>query len=91
MAASVGYVRAASNNAKGHCVGVARLIVGAGRGQVVKYEDGDTTNLRRENLWVGRGAAKRCDAKVIVAREGPASSFPTPFSPTRAEEHRLLG
>src|SRR5690606_24610858 len=54
------YVRAAVN-ARGNGVGVARLIMRAGPGQIVKYRDGNVTNLCRENLWVTKGASKRCD------------------------------
>lgn len=37
---------------------LARILVGAGRGQRVRYYDGDRTNLRLSNLRVERGAAK---------------------------------
>lgn len=36
---------------------IARLIAGAGKGQVVTYADGDRLNLRRDNLLVRSGAA----------------------------------
>jgi len=36
---------------------VARLVAEAGKRQVVRYVDGDTLNLRRENLLVQKGIA----------------------------------
>ncbi len=48
-------------------VGIARIIVNAGPGQQVKYRDGDTTNLRRENLLVKSfGKSKRRDSLLVV-------------------------
>ena len=44
--------------AAGEMATLARLLVGAGRGQRVRYRDGDRTNLRLSNLHVERGAAK---------------------------------
>lgn len=45
------YVRAPCAKT-GNIVTVARLIIGAGRGQAVKYRDGDRMNLRRANLYL---------------------------------------
>lgn len=42
----------------GEMATLARLFVGAGRGQRVRYLDGDRTNLRLSNLRIERGAAK---------------------------------
>ena len=42
----------------GEMATLARLLVGAGRGQRVRYRDGDRTNLRLSNLRIERGAAK---------------------------------
>jgi hypothetical protein len=52
------YVRLSSRKWLGNNETVARLIVGAGKGQVVKYRDGDPLNLRRRNLVLKRGRAK---------------------------------
>ncbi|NII11548.1 hypothetical protein [Oleiagrimonas sp. C23AA] len=37
---------------------VARLVVGAEKGQRVRYRDGNRLNLRRENLYVEKGPAR---------------------------------
>lgn len=36
---------------------IARRLLGAGRYEAVSYRDGDRTNLRRENLYLGRSPA----------------------------------
>lgn len=51
-----GYVRA--QQLGGNTVTVARFIARAGRGQVVRYVDGNRLNLRRENLMLDQGRAK---------------------------------
>jgi hypothetical protein len=68
------YVRAAINDGRGNNVAVARIIVDAGPGQIVRYRDGDTTNLRRDNLLVRRGQSKRTDARLVAAAvAGPSA------------------
>lgn len=75
-----GYVRAGLNT-RGKGVGVARVILGVGSGRIVKYRDGDPTNLIRSNLVVAKGAAKRTDVMLLrppvehhlPAREAPKS------------------
>lgn len=52
------YVRVAIRT-KGRLVSVARLIVGAPAGRVVKYYDGNRTNLRRRNLTMKEGYARK--------------------------------
>lgn len=59
------YVRVGLDT-RGNSVGVARLIVGLGSGRIVRYRDGDPTNLRQANLVIAKGAAKRCDADVAA-------------------------
>jgi len=59
-------------------VQVARLIVGAGPGTVVRYLNGNPLDLRRENLTWQRGQSKRDDA--LIAQRG------TEFRVARAAE-----
>jgi hypothetical protein len=56
-----GYVTAACSNSSNGYVLVARILMNAGRGQQVKYKDGDALNLRTENLYVtqSKGALRR--------------------------------
>jgi hypothetical protein len=58
------YVRCPHPTASGSLVTVARVLMGARRGQNVKYRDGDRTNLRRDNLYLVGGPAKRHDAAI---------------------------
>lgn len=61
------YVRAAeAGRASGGLVGVARLILNAGRGAIVRYRDGNRLNLRRENLYVASGKAARRDRDYLA-------------------------
>lgn len=59
------YVRCHQVNASGGLVGVARVLLGARAGQVVSYHDGNTTNLRRSNLYFDVGRAKRHDSLIV--------------------------
>lgn len=43
----------------GGCITVARVLLGAGRGQSVSYKDGDQANLRRDNIFTDLGYARR--------------------------------
>lgn len=43
---------------KQRTITIARLIAGAGKGQVVEYIDGDRANLRRDNLRIVRGSGR---------------------------------
>lgn len=52
------YVRASVPGVSGSLSTVARLIVGAGRGQCVQYLDGNRLNLRSDNLFISDGYAK---------------------------------
>ena len=52
------YVRAADANAKGGLVLIARLVLAAGRGQVVHYASLDRLDLRRKSISLKGGAAK---------------------------------
>ncbi|WP_321335008.1 hypothetical protein [Breoghania sp.] len=49
-------------------VQVARVITGAGRGEVIGYANGDRLDLRPENLERRRGRAKRRDIDLVRAR-----------------------
>ena len=66
--------------ATGHLFTPARVLLEAGPGQIVKYRDGDRTNLRRDNLYLASGPAKRCDAMIPPTPRRP---------PSKAEEARL--
>jgi len=54
------YVLASARTPAGEqrSITIARLIAGAGKGQVVKYIDGDRANLRRDNLRIARGTGR---------------------------------
>lgn len=56
------YIRAAGLD---NLIMVARVIAGAAKGVVVRYRDRDPRNLRRKNLVMGSGRAKRCDADLM--------------------------
>ena len=53
-----GYVRCKNGRIKGGLSTVARLVLGAGKNQVVHYRDGDRRNLCRSNLFITRGNAR---------------------------------
>lgn len=59
------YVRCARNGATGRLVTVPRLIMAPPRGYVVRYLDGDRTNLRRDNLCLEKGWAKDREACIM--------------------------
>jgi hypothetical protein len=47
-------------------IGVARLLLDAGNGQIVKYKDGNPLNLKRENLeLVANGRGKTRDRDLL--------------------------
>lgn len=52
------YVRCYQPDVAGKLGLVARHVLQAGQGQVVKYRDGDRLNLRRSNLYLTTGRAK---------------------------------
>ncbi len=52
------YVRVANSQVAGCLESVARLVTNAGRGQVVRYRDGNRLNLRQDNLIARNGYAK---------------------------------
>jgi len=59
------YVRCAVNGQRGNAVQISRLITGAGQGQMVRYRNGNTYDLRRDNLVVTLGHGTRSDQKVL--------------------------
>lgn len=59
------YVRAYLRTATGRQITVARLILDAGRGEVVNYRKGDRTDLRSDMIFAERGYAKRDDAGLL--------------------------
>lgn len=52
------YVRCTNSKVKGNLQTVARLILNASKGQVVRYLDGDHLNLCRDNLYLAKGNAR---------------------------------
>lgn len=46
---------------------VARLITGAGKGHSIYYVDGNSLDLRPENLKWGKGCGKRSDLEIALA------------------------
>ncbi|MBO0904668.1 hypothetical protein [Jiella sonneratiae] len=68
------YVKAHSRTASGGLVTVARVIMGAGPGEIVAYLTGDRLDLRQRNLIVERGKAKRTDAGYCERHDGLAGS-----------------
>lgn len=69
------YVRAAITSGKGGTlVQVARLVTGAQPGEVVRYANGDTLDLRADNLRVMRGMSKRCDVSLAGSLRGRLES-----------------
>lgn len=55
------YVRAGAWGMSGNQVTVSRALLGLGRRQVARFYTSDRLDLRRRNLEVGRGNAKRND------------------------------
>jgi len=51
------YVRFSTRRFLGNLETPARLLKGAGPGEVVRYRDGDSTNLRQCNRYVAKGYA----------------------------------
>lgn len=62
-----GYVTWTDMTAPGEAATLARALTGAGKGQRVRYRDRDTTNLRLDNLYIERGAAKAASPRVPEA------------------------
>lgn len=72
-----GTVFAPAVKASGGNVQVARVLLDLGPGQIVRYENGDPTDLRRQNLSVVDGNAIRRDRVYLTPRSqrrrwGPA-------------------
>jgi hypothetical protein len=73
------YVRARYRGTQ-NTVSIARFIAGAQAGQCVSYRDGNSFNLRRENLVVGRGKSRmNCTAEDIA---NELRSIDEPYGPT---------
>lgn len=68
--AASAYVRAPASREAGNAVTVARVLLNAGAGQKVCYRDRDPKNLRRDNLFIDKGYARRKDADLT---EPPAT------------------
>lgn len=68
------YVKAHAPSASGSLVSVARLILEMGPKEVVRYLNGDHLDLRRENLGVRSGWAKRTDAEICGPAKPPQSA-----------------
>jgi len=59
-----GYVTASGKTPSNHVL-VARAITGAGFGEHVRFLDGNSRNLRRQNLQVMRGKGSKTDALYV--------------------------
>ncbi len=44
---------------------LARVLMNAGKGEIVRYRDGDPSNLRRNNMFISRGRSKRADRDLM--------------------------
>jgi hypothetical protein len=87
-------VKAANPRKRERSLTVARLVMEAGKGQVVKYADGDRLNLLPENLLVRKGRAiasvaglspgkgVQRDAQEPRAALAKRAKLPTPASAT---------
>jgi hypothetical protein len=62
------YVKADAPGASGRLVSVPRLIMRAGPKEIVRYVTRDRLDLRRRNLTVAKGKAKRTDGALLSAR-----------------------
>lgn len=82
------YVRTACPGVVGGVDTVARLLTGAGRGEVVKHADGDRLNLRRANLRLCRDtrAGLPRAAPPPSTRPGARCSRPAPFHDPQAAQ-----
>ena len=92
-----GYVRAKQSG--GDTVSVARFIVRAGRGEIVRCRDGNRTNLRRSNLELSSGPAKmdcgdhRKNLRGVLMMETLVSSplrGDSPLASTARDHHLQL-
>jgi hypothetical protein len=71
------YVRCRGRGRK-NCISVARVLCGAAAGQMVRYLDGDSTNLRRTNLTLCAGSrAVTRDAAVIDRKPVGCATVPS--------------
>ena len=67
-----GYVTASCANAPGNAVQVARVLLDAGPYELVRYVNGDLTDLRAKNvLKLYQGAAKRRDRDYVKPLKRP--------------------
>ena len=61
------YVKAHARGVAGRLLSVPRLILRAGPKEVVRYVTRDRLDLRRRNLTLAKGKAKRTDSTLIAA------------------------
>jgi len=68
------YVRTVTAGSRGTLTLIARVIMDAGPGEVIRYANGDSLDLRAMNLVSRRGRAKRRDSQIASSRgNAPAS------------------
>lgn len=87
------YVRFSAPEFVGQVETVARVLIGAGRGEQVEYVNGDRLDLRRENLRIGRSGKARGQTPArdefspppVAKVETPASSPAAPPAPRRSK------
>jgi hypothetical protein len=64
-----GTVFAPASRASGGNVQVARVLLDLGEGRIVRYRNGNPTDLRRENLQVCDGNAVRRDREFLTPKQ----------------------
>ncbi|MET4634922.1 hypothetical protein [Kaistia defluvii] len=68
------YVRTAAPGSRSTLTLIARVIMDAGPGEVIRYANGDSLDLRVMNLLSRRGKAKRRDSQIKVSRGNASAS-----------------
>lgn len=68
------YVRTWAPGRPGTLALIARVILEAGPGEVIRYANGDSLDLRISNLRVTRGRAKRRDSQLVEERESRSAA-----------------
>ncbi|BCP51751.1 hypothetical protein K32_03680 [Kaistia sp. 32K] len=64
------YVRTWAPGSPGTLALIARVILEAGPGEIIRYANGDSLDLRGSNLMIMRGRAKRRDS-LLASTGGP--------------------
>lgn len=70
------YVNAPERDHKGRSLPVARTIIGAGKGTIVRYRDGNRLNLKRSNLYLAKHAAAKGKTPLAGSDFAETSAHP---------------